>query len=121
MEIRTRLYFYDNDGNRYFGEGPYRLLRGIEQEGSLRKAAQRMDMGYTKALRMIHQMEASLGVAVTRTVIGGASGGGSELTEEGREWLQRYEAFREACTKANESFYREFFPELDGKGTSGEA
>lgn len=116
MEIRTRLYFYDDAGNRYFGEGPYRLLRGIEQERSLRKAAAGMDMGYTKALRMIHQMEASLGYAVTRTVIGGVRGGGSELTEEGREWLLRYEQFKDACTKANEAYYREFFPEL-GQGT----
>ena len=38
-------------------------------------------------------------------------GGGSYLTEEGKEWLQRYETYRDACKEANRNLYLEFFPE----------
>ena len=33
------------------------------------------------------------------------------LTEEGKEWLCRYEAYRDACKQANSRLYLEFFGE----------
>jgi molybdate transport system regulatory protein len=42
---------------------------------------------------------------------GGKDGGGSCLTAEGKEWLGRYEAYRDACKAANSRLYLEHFPE----------
>ena len=49
-------------------------------------------------------------VAAPRTA-GGRDGGGSSLTPEGKEWLQRYEAYRDACAEAGRRLYLDFFPE----------
>ena len=43
----------DDIGERFFGEGPCRLLHRIEETGSLRAAAQAMGLSYSKALRRI--------------------------------------------------------------------
>ena len=40
MRPVIRVYLYDENGERFFGEGPCRLLHAIEQTGSLRAAAQ---------------------------------------------------------------------------------
>lgn len=111
MKAVTKIIFRDENGDKFFGEGPCHLLRGIEQTGSLRLAAANMGMAYTKALRLLKNAEAALGYALTDRTVGGASGGGSRLTERGRAFLERYEAYRDACIRANRRLYDEFFPQ----------
>jgi len=111
MKAVTRITFLDDNGEKFFGEGPAWLLHGVEKYGSLRAAAMSMDMAYTKALKLIRNAETTLGFALIRRSTGGKDGGGSCLTEEGKEWLKRYEAYRDACKQANGRLYLEFFPE----------
>ena len=111
MKAVTKITFLDDNNEKFFGEGPARLLHGIEETGSLRAAAASMDMAYTKALKLIRNGEKALGFALIRRSTGGKDGGGSCLTPEGKEWLKRYEAYRDACVQANRGLYLEFFPE----------
>ena len=111
MKAITKITFVDDQGNKFFGEGPARLLRGIEEKGSLRAAALSMEMAYTKALTIIRNAEQTLGFSLLIRSTGGKSGGGSKLTDEGKEWLERYEAYRDACLQANGKLYLEFFPQ----------
>ena len=111
MKAITRIIFLDEKNEKFFGEGPARLLRGVEKTGSLRGAALSMNMAYTKALKLIKNAEATLGFSLISRVTGGKDGGGSCLTAEGKEWLERYEAYREACLQANQQLYLEFFPQ----------
>ena len=111
MKAVTKILFLDDNGEKFFGEGPARLLLGVQEYGSLRAAAMSMDMAYTKALKLIRNAENALGFALIRRSTGGRDGGGSCLTEEGKEWLTRYEAYRDACKLSNSRLYLEFFPE----------
>ena len=110
MKAMTRIIFVDDAGEKFFGEGPCRLLRGVQETGSLRASAMQMGMSYTKALKLIRNAENALGFPLTMRTTGGRDGGGSRLTPEGEEWLGRYEAYRDACVQANREIYREFFP-----------
>ena len=111
MRAVTRVTLLDDNNEKFFGEGPARLLRGIEVTGSLRAAAMAMEMAYTKALKLIKNAENAMGVPLILRSTGGKDGGGSCLTPEGKELLQRYEAYRDACVQANSKLYLEFFPE----------
>lgn len=110
MRASTRITFFDDQDEKFFGEGPCRLLHEIEKQGSLRGAAMSMGMAYTKALRIIRHAEAALGFPLTTRSIGGREGGGSRLTPEGKEWLSTYEAYRDACMRLNGELYHQFFP-----------
>ena len=112
MKAVTRITFWDEKGEKFFGEGPARLLRGIEAHGSLRSAAISMDMAYTKALKLMKNAEAALGFPLTTRTTGGKDGGGSILTPEGTAWLRRYEAYAKACAEANQQMFRQFFPKV---------
>ena len=114
MKAVTKIVFLDDQGEKFFGEGPFQLLRAVEETGSLRAAAMSMNMAYTKALKVLKNAEAALGFSLTARTTGGKDGGGSQLTSEGREWIVRYEAYRNACMEANRQLYREFFPEKTG-------
>ena len=111
MKAITKITFLDDDGEKFFGEGPARLLRRVEEYGSLRAAAISMEMAYTKALKLIRNAEAAVGVPLITRSTGGRDGGGSCLTDAGKELLARYEAYRDACIQANSRLYLEFFPE----------
>ena len=112
MNVITRITFLDDNGEKFFGEGPARLLQGVEKYGSLRAAATSMEMAYSKALKLLKQAEDALGFSLTARTTGGKTGGGSTLTTEGKQWLQQYEAYRDACIKANQALYRQHFPKL---------
>lgn len=111
MKALTRIIFVDDKNEKFFGEGPARLMRAIEATGSLRAAAESMGMAYTKALKLIKNAEENLGFPVTMREVGGKSGGGSVLTKQGREYLEKYEQYRNACIEANKKLYSEFFGE----------
>lgn len=110
MKSVTKIQFTDDNGIKFFGEGPCRLLRCVEKTGSLRAAAMEMEMAYSKASKILKQAEVSLGFPLTTRAAGGKDGGGSMLTPEGKQWLQQYEDYRDACVKANQALYRQFFP-----------
>ena len=52
-----------------------------------------------------------LGFALTERKIGGKGGGGSVLTDEAKEFLNRYEQYRDACKQAGKQLYPQFFPD----------
>lgn len=112
MKAVTKITFLNDDGEKFFGEGPARLLREIDKTGSLRAAAISMGMAYTKALKLMKQAEYALGFSLITRTTGGKAGGGSILTPEGIRWLRQYEAYRDACIKTNQALYRQYFPKL---------
>ncbi|MBQ9967239.1 MAG: LysR family transcriptional regulator [Oscillospiraceae bacterium] len=109
MTPLTKVYLLDEQGQRFFGDGPCRLLHLVEETGSLRKAAEEMGMAYTKAMKLIKQAEAAVGEPLTRRIIGGKEGGGSCVTECGKELMARYEDYKAKCLAANCRIYSEVF------------
>ena len=105
MKPALRVMLCDDAGERFFGEGPCRLLHLIEETGSLRSAAAQMGLSYSKALRLVQHAEKALGFALTCKTIGGRGGGGST-----RQFLERYEAYRDACVQTSRELYSAFFP-----------
>ena len=72
-------------------------------------AAMEMDMSYSKAITILNRAEKALKIPLTEKTIGGKGGGGSQLTPEAKEFLKRYEKYREACYEANRRIYHEIF------------
>lgn len=109
MNSMIKLYIVDENGDKVFGEGPYRLLKATMELGSLRKAAISMDMAYSKARKLISTAENAFGTPLLLPTIGGRTGGGSQVTEAGKELLEKYERYRNECKEANERIYSNIF------------
>jgi molybdate transport system regulatory protein len=108
MKIIYKIWL-ENERGRAFGEGPYRLLRGIQETGSLRKAAFAMGLAYKKARFLITGCERSLGFALTRRKIGGVTGGGSEVTAEAVELMRKHEKLRAEAERTLVEAYEKHF------------
>jgi molybdate transport system regulatory protein len=107
MKVAYKIWL-EEDG-KAFGEGPYHLLKGVEKTGSLHQAAIEMDMSYRKAWVTINACEKRLGFALLDRKIGGHSGGGSGVTDEGKAFIARYELFRKELDATIESTFLKFF------------
>ena len=72
------------------GPGKIELLEHIEREGSISAAAQCMGTSFRRAWHLVNSTNEALGRPVVETEVGGAGGGGAQLTDFGRELVERY-------------------------------
>ena len=87
-----------------FGKGVAQLLSLTREKGSLSAAYK----------SILNRAEADLGVKLVERKSGGKQGGGSHLTPEGEDILNRYENFQKEVAEAvKRSFIKNF-------GNSGE-
>lgn len=105
--MSLKLYFED----KAFGPGAATLLRNIDRTGSLLGAAKEMNMAYSKAWKIIKNIESMWGFQLTNRETGGRDGGGSTLTPRAREILEHYERFCEESRKAVDEIYEKYFSE----------
>ncbi len=111
MKLVYKIWL-DSDG-KAFGDGPYQLLRLVDETGSLHRAAAEMSMSYRKAWLMLKTMEERLGFSLLNRRVGGVAGGGSELTEKAREFLDRYQAFHAEAGEALQKIYVKYFGRVE--------
>ena len=91
-----------------FGKGAAALLKGVDEFGSLNRTAKEMGMAYSKAWSMLKKVEEGLGFALIERH--GARG--SELTEEGRKFLDLYGQYEQLIEDYAEKTFREVFADF---------
>lgn len=82
------------------GPGKAELLRLIEEMGSISAAAREMGMSYRRAWTLVETMNGAFREPVVEAAIGGRGGGGAQVTDFGREALNRYRAMEEKAVSS---------------------
>ena len=109
MKLRMDLTFCTGEGEKFWGMGPCRLLQAVAECGSLHAAAAEMGMAYSKACKLVNRAEKQFGFPLMTRQIGGTGGGGSALTAEALDLMERYEQLCSRCRKDAEQLYEELF------------
>ncbi len=108
MDFAVKFVLSEGD-NGFFGPGVRDLFLNIDSEKSVKAACEKMDLSYSKAWKMIRNVEKALGQpAVTRTH-GGTEGGSAQLTDAGRMLLEKYIRFEEKGRQALRKAFEEEF------------
>lgn len=103
--IKVRVY----NQEIAFGKGIAQILSLVEQHGSLTAAYKEMGISSSKAWKILHRAEADVGYPLLTSVSGGAHGGGTVLTPEGKELLEKYSQFEaQVQAFAQEAFHKIF-------------
>ncbi|MDX3906217.1 MAG: winged helix-turn-helix domain-containing protein [Pigmentiphaga sp.] len=87
FQFRLRVY---RDGGIAIGPGKIALLEAILQAGSITAAAQQMGMSYRRAWLLIDELNRALREPAVESAVGGARGGGTVVTEAGKELIRLY-------------------------------
>ena len=90
----TGSLWIECEGERFFGPGRVELLQGIEETGSINKAAKKMGMSYKKAWEMINALNNQTVRPFVITQTGGDKGGGSTITAEAKQLIAYHQQLR---------------------------
>jgi molybdate transport system regulatory protein len=107
LPLRPRVKAWLVAGDEFLmGPRYVRLLEEVDRSGSIREACARIGLSYRTCLNRIRQMERVLGTRVLHTSRGGAAGGGSELTDEARDIIRLYRAWRSELEQSSDELFR---------------
>jgi molybdate transport system regulatory protein len=84
-------------GEPFCGPGMIKLLEQINETGNVRRACEQMNMSYSKGWKLLSKLEVWLGYPVSVRQQGGKGGGEAHLTQEGIDFLEKYNAFTAEC------------------------
>lgn len=91
----------------------FKLLKKIQETGSLKSAADQLDVSYRKAWGNVEDIENGLGFKLLERQRGGASGGKTLLTEEGEKLIEAHKALRTEFNTAIKMITKKFFNTLN--------
>ena len=97
IRLRPRIYRGEEIA---MGPGKAELLEHIIETGSLRKAAERMNMSYMRAWTLVQTMNHCFKRPIVELRRGGAHHGAAVLTETGKTLLALYRQFESESLRA---------------------
>lgn len=95
LPLISRLLFETPDGHQ-LSESRIRLLEAIDRHGSLSRAAKDVPLSYKAAWDALDDLNNLSPEPLVIRQVGGKNGGGSTLTERGRETIRLYRALEAA-------------------------
>ena len=81
----------------------------IDETKSVRAAGQRMQLSYSSCWNIIRTLESQLNYSLIDRSQGGAGGSTSDLTQKGRELLERYNAYDKKLKEQANELYGQYF------------
>ena len=108
LRVRTKTWL-EIDEQPFLGDGRYRLLIAIQQNGSINAAAKALGISYRKAWAQLQALEEISPVPLLERRTGGRGGGETHLTESALDLMQRFESLRVQVNNAADSIYTECF------------
>jgi molybdate transport system regulatory protein len=105
--IKSRFWIEGKEAT-FLGEGRVRLLKAIQNTGSISAAAKSLEISYRKAWKMIDIMNTQARTPLVVRQSGGKSGGGTIVTPEGEKAMENYWALKTKCNAFIEKTFKEF-------------
>jgi molybdate transport system regulatory protein len=110
LRVRSKVWL-ECDGAPLLGDGRERLLRLIDELGSINAAAKHMELTYRRAWGFIQAMEEKLDVPLVLREKGGTGGGSSSLTPQARDLLDKFDRLRQGLNQSMDEKFAEIFSE----------
>lgn len=108
MDFISKTVLVENDDG-FFGPGVRDLLLNIESEKSVRRASEKMQISYSKAWKIIRNVEKAMGESAVIRIHGGTDGGSASLSPAGKALLKKYMDFEKKSRIANQKIFEEIF------------
>jgi molybdate transport system regulatory protein len=107
--IKISLVMEGERGLPFCGPGMVKLLKAINESGSVRDAVGLMGVSYSKGWKLLNRLEEYLRIPVVDRQQGGKGGGKSALTPEGVRFLETHVAFTAECNEAVQKIFEKYY------------
>lgn len=108
MKAKIKVWL-EKDGKQVLGEGRIKLLKTIENLGSLKKAVEELGYSYRYAWGIIKKLEKRMNRQLIISHKGGAHGGDSHLTDYGKNLIEKFEKYKKEIKTENKKIFRRYF------------
>lgn len=112
LKAHYKLWLSLKNGDGILGDGKWRLLKAVEEYGSISKAAVQLGISYRKAWGDLKKAEELLGIPVIEKHRGGQLGGSSVITPQGINLIKAYTRFHNDFENAFQRSFEKFLHEI---------
>jgi molybdate transport repressor ModE-like protein len=93
LKLNYKIWLESSDRKGILGDKKCELLKAIDETGSLNDAMKKLNLTYRKTWDNLRKIERELGFPLIKPTRGGADGGNTVLTAEGKILIQAFDKF----------------------------
>jgi len=107
LKPEYKIWFSSLQGEGILGDGKWKILKQIDECGSLVRACEQLGITYRRTWNDLRKIEKMLGFNLLETIRGGPDGGSTMLSPEGRRLVKSFDIFHQRMDKMmNKEFAR---------------
>lgn len=115
VHVLYHIWLETADNQPVLSDDTWALLKAIAEKGSLMKAADTLQISYRKAWGDLKHTEELLGFSLIEKHRGGAKGGETLLSDEGKSFIEAYNQFHIDVEEAIQPAVIRFKRKIKGK------
>lgn len=115
IKFKYKIWLSSLDGKGIMGDGKWKILKAIEEHGSLKAATDALGITYRRTWGDLKEIEEMLGFPLLDKSRGGKEGGNTTLTPEGRKLVEAFDQFHEKIDNVMEDAFDEFRLAINSK------
>jgi len=114
IRLHYKIWLSDIRDQGILGDGKWKILKLIEQKGSLKAACDELGWTYRSTWGNLKKIEQFFGFPLLDKHRGGIERGRMELTQEGKRLVRAFDRFHAAVDGTITQGFEEFMQELKG-------
>jgi molybdate transport system regulatory protein len=111
MNINSKIWL-EKDGKPILGAGRLNLLKAVDREGSISKAAKMMNISFRRAWSALESAEKNIGIKLLERRKGGAGGGSSCLTPQAKILIRKFDQLIDDTKTFSTRRFKSLFDEV---------
>jgi len=93
IKLNYKIWISNQDDKGIMGDGKWKILKAIDEHGSLKAATEALGITYRRTWGDLKQIEEDLGFLLLEKTRGGKDGGQTQLTLKGKKLVEAFDVF----------------------------
>jgi molybdate transport system regulatory protein len=112
INLHYKIWMSDRDDQGILGDGKWKILKLIEQKGSLKAACDELNYTYRRTWGNMKKIEKFFGFPLLEKHRGGSDGGNTVLTKEGKKLVRAFDTFHAKVDSVIQEGFESFLSDL---------
>jgi len=112
IKLHYKIWMSDLGETGILGDGKWKMLKAIEEKGSLKAACDELGYTYRRTWGNLRKIEEFFGFPLLEKSRGGSDGGHTGLTDEGKRLVRAFDAFHQEVDAHIQAGFTQFIRNL---------
>lgn len=113
IKFNYKIWLSTQDNQGIMGDGKWKILKAIEEHGSLKAATENLGLTYRRTWGDLKEIENTLGINLLDKSRGGKDGGQTQLTPEGKKLVAAFDNFHQKVGSIIDEAFDSFRKDLE--------